>query len=190
MKKNRFSIYFLFLLVLAIALPVIFGGGSVALSAEGASQSAESGLDSAAAAANLTSQTDAVTLAGSIVKFVLSFLGVIFLVLMLYAGFMRMTAQGDAKKVETSTAIIRSAIIGIVIIFVSYIVTIFVIDKILQTVGTEENYNYSTEMRGGDVNSDLPNDLPVECVAGSGACSWKSCGSGSPNCVNGRCVCP
>lgn len=136
MKKNRLLIY-LFLIVSALLF--FLGQESVALAATDAVGSAQAGLDAAASVADLKSETDAIELAGTIVKTILSFLGIIFIVLMLYAGFMRMTAQGDAKKVETSTAIIRSAIIGIIIIFVSYIVTVFVIEKLTEVAGGDES---------------------------------------------------
>jgi hypothetical protein len=133
MKKNILPIYIFVLAIAIVALPVIFCGKSVALAQSGAG-SAISGLDATAGAANLKSDKDAIQLAGQIVQFVLSFLGIIFMILMLYGGFIRMNAQGSPEKIKQSTGIITSAIVGIIIIFASYIITIFVIGNVRDTV--------------------------------------------------------
>jgi hypothetical protein len=186
MKKNL-PIYLLILAICLAALPAFFCGQSAAL-AEGASSAAQSGLDAAATSAGLSSNKDAVQLAGQIVQTVLSFLGIIFIILLLYGGFIRMTAQGSPEKIKHSTGIITSAIVGIIIIFTSYIVTIFVIKQLQNTVNDN---NPVGGIRGGEVREgDLPSDIPVECVAGGGACSWLSCSSDqTASCVNGQCVC-
>ncbi len=53
--------------------------------------------------------------------------GVAFLLLMIYGGFLWMTAGGDEGKVEEATAIFRNATIGLVIILSAYAITRFVI---------------------------------------------------------------
>ncbi|MFH1564879.1 MAG: hypothetical protein ABIC82_03455 [bacterium] len=52
---------------------------------------------------------------GSIIGSVLSFLGVIFLVLIIYGGYMYMTAMGSEEKVNKAKKIIVDASIGLVI---------------------------------------------------------------------------
>lgn len=61
-----------------------------------------------------------------IIKTVLSILGIIFLVLMVAAGFMWMTAGGEEKKVEKATGIIKTAVIGLGLVLISYSLTLFV----------------------------------------------------------------
>lgn len=56
----------------------------------------------------------------------LSLLGIIFLVLILYAGFLWMTAQGDEKQVTRAKDTIEQAAIGLGIIIASYTITTFV----------------------------------------------------------------
>ena len=53
--------------------------------------------------------------------------GVAFLLLMIYGGFLWMTAGGDEGKVEQAQAIFRNATIGLVIILAAYAITRFVI---------------------------------------------------------------
>lgn len=66
---------------------------------------------------------------GTVINAALSLIGLIFLVLMVYAGFMWMTAQGDEAKVDKAKDIIRAAIIGLVITISAYAITYFVTSK-------------------------------------------------------------
>ncbi len=70
------------------------------------------------------------------IKYVLSFLGLIFLVLILYAGFLWMTAAGNEEQIGKAKSIFTSGIMGLIIILSAYAITYFVLDKIiLATVG-------------------------------------------------------
>ena len=80
--------------------------------------------------ANTTDTTFSETL-GFVVRTILSFVGVIFISLMVYAGFLWMTARGDEGKIETSQNIIRSSIIGLIITLGAYSITAFVLPRIL-----------------------------------------------------------
>lgn len=66
----------------------------------------------------------------SIIAIFLSFLGVIFLILMIYAGFNWMTAAGDEERISKSKDTIRAAIIGLVIVVAAYALSVFVIERI------------------------------------------------------------
>ncbi len=70
---------------------------------------------------------------GSIIKAVLSVVGLIFLVLLVYAGVLWMTARGDEGKVEQSKNIIEAAIIGIAITVSAYAITVFVTTRFTGT---------------------------------------------------------
>lgn len=63
---------------------------------------------------------------GAAIKAFLSLLGVIFLVLMIYAGFHWMTAQGDEQKVEKAKNTIVRAIVGLVIVVGAYAIWAFI----------------------------------------------------------------
>ncbi len=64
---------------------------------------------------------------GSIIYPFLGLLGAVFVVLMIYAGFLYMTAQGNEDQVEKAKTIIKNAVIGVVIISLAYAITNFVI---------------------------------------------------------------
>ena len=65
--------------------------------------------------ASASQDTSLATIAGSIVSGILSLLGIIFIVLIIYAGITWMTAEGDENKVEKAQTTLRNAIIGLVI---------------------------------------------------------------------------
>ena len=62
----------------------------------------------------------------SIIKSVLELLGFIFVVLMIYAGILWMTAGGNDKQVEKAKNIISRAAIGLIIVVSAYAVTYFI----------------------------------------------------------------
>lgn len=70
-------------------------------------------------------------LLNTVIKAFLSLLGVIFIILIIYGGFIWMTAGGDEAKVTKAKGIIQRAVIGLFIIVISYALTWFVFDVVL-----------------------------------------------------------
>ena len=64
------------------------------------------------------------------VKAFLGLLGIIFLVLIIYAGFNWMTAQGEEEKVTKAKETLQSAVIGLIIIIAAYSITYFVFNNL------------------------------------------------------------
>lgn len=88
-------------------------------------------LDSAAKGMGFnTGQTGIDSLVGSIIQIALSFLGVVFIVLIVYGGYLYMTAHGNDQQVEKAKSLIRAAIIGLIIIVASYAISYFVISRL------------------------------------------------------------
>ncbi|MDI3496162.1 MAG: Type secretion system pilin [Patescibacteria group bacterium] len=71
------------------------------------------------------------TKAGQIIGTVLSFVGVLFLVLMIYAGILWMTAQGNETQVAKAKNLLMNGIIGLIIVFSAYAITSFIGNEIL-----------------------------------------------------------
>jgi len=71
-----------------------------------------------------------------VIKLVLSFLGIIFFLLILYAGFMWMTSAGNDEKISKAKKIMMAAFIGLVIVLSAYAITIFVLERILDIDGS------------------------------------------------------
>ncbi len=71
----------------------------------------------------------------NIVKIVLSLLGVIFICLIIYGGFLWMTAAGNEERIKKARAIIANAAIGLAIVLAAYAITVFVINAIQTASG-------------------------------------------------------
>jgi hypothetical protein len=67
---------------------------------------------------------------GLMISAFLSFLGVIFLILIIYAGILWMIAEGDEAKVEKAKAILTRAIVGLIIVLAAYAISFFVINAL------------------------------------------------------------
>ncbi|MEA2088767.1 MAG: hypothetical protein U9O55_02935 [Patescibacteria group bacterium] len=89
--------------------------------------SVRNGLDISGSHAGFnTSKEGDISLADAIGKIIgvfLSFLGVIFFMLVVYGGFIWMTAGGNQDKVGQAKKIIGNAALGIIIVLSAYIIT-------------------------------------------------------------------
>ncbi len=94
---------------------------------------------------------------GGLIRVFLSILGVIFLVLMIYAGFLWMTAGGDDDKVLVAKNTIIRASIGLAIILLSYAITTFVFNALTGGSG----------LFGGGGNSNGSGGVSLEPYSGS-----------------------
>jgi hypothetical protein len=63
---------------------------------------------------------------GAGIQAALSLVGVIFLILVVYAGIKWMTARGESAPVEDAKKTIQAAIIGLVVVALAYAITSFV----------------------------------------------------------------
>lgn len=73
------------------------------------------------------------------VRFILGLLGIIGVIMMIYGGYMWLTAAGNEEKVEKGTAIIRAAVIGILIILFSWIVVSYIINSSVTVSEDQQN---------------------------------------------------
>ena len=71
-----------------------------------------------------------------IVRIFLSILGIIAVIIILYAGFLWMTAAGNADKIATAKKLIINAVIGLAIILASLAITQFILSALQNATGT------------------------------------------------------
>ncbi len=128
MKKTIFS-FLLFAMVIApammFALPVaaqddVLGGSSVSEDPFGKDYAEGIGLQ-----ANRTPQE----IAASVIQVIMTFLGIVAVVVILLGGFKWMTAAGSEDKVDEAKKLIRAGIIGLVIIIAAWAIASWVIDQ-------------------------------------------------------------
>ena len=67
---------------------------------------------------------------GLVISTVLGFLGIIFVVLMVYGGVLWMTAGGNDQEVEKAQKIIKRTAIGLFLVVISYGLSWFIISII------------------------------------------------------------
>ncbi len=115
------------------ALIVFFAGISPAVAGnlgnafEVSDGSNDDPLDSAADQAGYdTGQTDPTSIISTIIQVALSFVGIIFLVLMIYGGFLWMTARGNEEQAGKAKKLIVAAFVGLVIVVSAYAIAYFV----------------------------------------------------------------
>ncbi|HNW55530.1 MAG TPA: IPT/TIG domain-containing protein, partial [bacterium] len=86
----------------------------------------------------------------NIIKIALGFIGSIGVILVIYAGFLWMTAAGSSEKIDKAKMILKNSAIGLVLVLSAYAITSFVINSILGATNGGQNGG------GGTTNPDLP----------------------------------
>jgi hypothetical protein len=89
--------------------------------------------DAAGASGYNTAANDPDIIIGSIIKTLISFLGVIFFILVVYGGFMWMTARGNEPQIESAKKIITNSIIGLVVVMFAYAITWYIVYQLAKT---------------------------------------------------------
>lgn len=74
-----------------------------------------------------TGTTNVEALIGNVIMALLSFVGVIFLILIIYGALTWMTAEGNDEKVKKAKAIITDSIIGLGVTLSAYAITYFLV---------------------------------------------------------------
>lgn len=86
-------------------------------------------------------QTNLILIIARLIRAFLGVVGIILTILVIYAGFVYMTSQGDATKIEKSKNTLKRAGIGLIIIFASFTITHFVIQSIINGAFTGGGIN-------------------------------------------------
>ncbi len=97
---------------------------------------ASAGITATSAGVNAGGTNDISKLIGNLIGAALGLLGVILVCIIIYAGFLWMTAQGNDEKVKQAKKMISNAVIGMVLIFAAYAITNFVITALSNSLTT------------------------------------------------------
>ena len=94
-------------------------------------------LGEVSGAANIKNQSTLPVIIGNLVRIAIGLLGIIFLILTVYAGFLYLTARGDEEKVTHAKETLQRGVIGLIIISAAYAIATFVISALANaTKGT------------------------------------------------------
>jgi hypothetical protein len=113
--------------------------------------------------------SDIKVIIGNVIKGALQLVGTIFLILLIYAGYLWMIARGNEEKVSRALDTIKAAVIGLIIVGAAYAIASYVITAFAAT---------STPAAGAG--------------GAAGACGGQTCASGqtcTPNTSNGTWSC-
>lgn len=130
MKKKLKNLAVLIFLVMILILPYfVFAEETAAPKSSPLKRLEKVGVgEGAYAAANEDKMSE---IAGIAVRAFLSLLGVIFLILIIYAGYNWMTAAGDEQKVTKAKDTLTRAVIGLIITLGAYAIWYFVWIKLI-----------------------------------------------------------
>ncbi|MCK4553627.1 hypothetical protein KAU19_01530 [Candidatus Parcubacteria bacterium] len=65
-----------------------------------------------------------------IIQTALSFLGVVFLILAIYGGYLWMTARGNEEQLTRAKNTLTAAVVGLIIVIGAYAISYFVIERL------------------------------------------------------------
>jgi len=95
-------------------------------------QTEQKGIQSAftvveSVASNSYSNRNIYVILGDVIMVILTLVGSIFVIFMIYAGYLWMTASGNEQKVDKSKEILKQSIIGLIIVLGAYAISFFVV---------------------------------------------------------------
>jgi amino acid transporter len=85
----------------------------------------------------------------AIIQVALSLLGIIFLIIIVFAGYSWMTAAGNEEAVKKAQDMIKRAIIGLVIVLMAYAITYFIFNQLPFSGGGGIGTGNNSIPRGG-----------------------------------------
>lgn len=127
---SKLSVYIV--LGLALIAPTSFAFAQIAANSNVENEIAGQ-LNAATKEAGYDRPMDPRLIAVSLIRIVLSLLGTIFVVMIIYAGWLWMTSGGSAEQADTAKGLIYNAVIGIIIVFAAYSITSFVFNSLVRT---------------------------------------------------------
>ena len=129
MKKYFFSFFLsaAIFVFMAFLSSVSAANLNDAFSAAGPLNTVKTGAGYGDAAVGLTSIQSIIT---QVIRTALTLVGIVFLVLMIYGGFLWMTDRGSEAQVKKAINLIQSAVIGLIIVVSAYAITYFVVQAI------------------------------------------------------------
>jgi heme/copper-type cytochrome/quinol oxidase subunit 4 len=118
----------LILLIITASLPIFSLSAKSANLSDAFSTNLSTVAGDSGAGYKTTTSID--NIASIIITTILSLLGVLFLALMVYGGFLWMSDRGNSDQVGRAQKLMTAAIIGLIIVLGSYAISYFVLDSI------------------------------------------------------------
>ncbi|MFC1788008.1 IPT/TIG domain-containing protein [Patescibacteria group bacterium] len=130
MNHKRRTFYLGILLATAVSLGFLFVSPVLA---EGPVD--QVGFESFAEQAGFSSTADVRLIITRLIRTFLGFLGVIAVLIVLYAGTLWMTAGGNEERIKKAKKLLSNGLIGLVIILLSFAITHFIVGRLVSSLG-------------------------------------------------------
>ena len=140
--KKRIKVFFIVFALFGLFLTTNF-----AYAQDFGINEVNTGIDGA-----LSSGEDVRVIAGRFIQFALGFLGVLAVLLIMYAGFLWMTSGGNEEKISVAKKILKNGIIGLIIILSAWTLATFFINRISGIVGQGVGSGYQSGTTTGFYN--------------------------------------
>ena len=134
MRNNLIKNIVVFIIFLILVIPVILVG----IQAQAAPDIGMNYVDGDNGLGLANQNSDPREMAVNIVKYLMTFLGIIAVVIILLGGFKWMTAGGNEDKVDEAKKLIIAGLIGLVIILAAFIIVQFVMRVSNQALNGDE----------------------------------------------------
>lgn len=151
------------------------------------------GLEGARKSAGFSAGATVESQVGNVISVVLEFVGVIFLGLMLYGGFVWMIARGNEQEIEKAKRVLESAVIGLAVVAAAYTITYFVVQHFAPTPGpgvstcAEGETDCTTACTGDTYPEDICVQPPATCTCSGATGGGVTCTPTVTSCDPGQC---
>ena len=130
------------ILITALFLSIIFLAVIFLLPQLSYAQEVTEGLEDVGEAAGVETEAELPVVIGKIIRVFIAAMGVVLLVILIYAGFLWMTAGGDSEKVEKAKKWMTNGVIGLIIIIFAFSIVTYIINKLTEADGLQVSPPY------------------------------------------------
>lgn len=136
--KKNFLLFALFLVFFSVLISIIVAPTPVR--AANTLLNGQVGWGETGAVAYGTQPQDIRITIAKIINVVLTFIGLIFIVLIIYAGFKYMTSGGNEEQAKKAIALLKNAVLGLIIILASWAITWYITNTLYRITNNSIDY--------------------------------------------------
>ncbi len=112
-------------------------------------------------------ETSPIKIVATVINVILGLVGVLAVVLIIYAGFAWMTAAGNEEKIGKAKKVLTGAVIGLLIIMASFIISSFIVRNVMEATKSTESLSPNQQLTGNKTCTDLKGTCVDPQVTGS-----------------------
>jgi hypothetical protein len=129
--RQKIAVGLLFIIIMIMAAAFLFLSPSPALAQSSANNMLWGGYEGNVQQTTGLGTTDIRIVIAKIIRYLLGFLGIIAVLLIMYAGWLWMSSGGNEEKVARAKKTLINAVIGLVIIIASFGIVTFILNRLL-----------------------------------------------------------